>query len=132
MGARSRTESGVTGGWTGSRQRRFDQSLQRNTACSMLASEATGRLAHVPGYGPSTRFTQNGGRRMAGLIPEAYAPFAQSVFAALTQPGAVTNESRRGRGSMARGGALARPPPSLVSAGRAADLRTVQLAHFAL
>ena len=29
-----------------------------------------------PGYGPSTRFTSNGGPRMQGLIPEAYAPFA--------------------------------------------------------
>ena len=30
---------------------------------------------------------------MEGLIPEAYAPFAQSVFAAIAQPAAVTNES---------------------------------------
>lgn len=36
-----------------------------------------------PGYGPSTRFTANGGERMAGLIPEAYASFAQRIFAAL-------------------------------------------------
>jgi len=34
-----------------------------------------------PGYCPTTQFTPNGGARMAGLIPEAYAPFAQSVFA---------------------------------------------------
>ena len=46
-----------------------------------------------PGYGPSTRFTQNGGARMDGLIPEAYAPFAQRIFAAFTQPTAVTTES---------------------------------------
>ena len=46
-----------------------------------------------PGYGPSTRFTQNTGSRLEGLIPEAYAPFAQFVFAALTQPAAVTNAS---------------------------------------
>jgi NAD(P)-dependent dehydrogenase (short-subunit alcohol dehydrogenase family) len=46
-----------------------------------------------PGYGPSTRFTHNGGSRMDGLIPEAYAPYAQRVFAAFTQPTAVTNES---------------------------------------
>lgn len=46
-----------------------------------------------PGYGPSTQFTQNGGARMAGLIPEAYAPFAQHIFAAMTQPSAVTIES---------------------------------------
>lgn len=30
---------------------------------------------------------------MAGLIPDAYGPFAQSVFAAFTQPSAVTLES---------------------------------------
>ena len=46
-----------------------------------------------PGYGPSTRFTQNGAARMHGLIPEAYAPFAQRVFAAFAQPAAVTTES---------------------------------------
>ena len=46
-----------------------------------------------PGYGPSTRFTHNGGARMQGLIPEAYAPFAQHVFAALTQPTKFTTES---------------------------------------
>ncbi len=43
-----------------------------------------------PGYGPGTQFTTNGAQRMPGLIPEAYAPFAQSVFAALGQPAAVT------------------------------------------
>jgi NAD(P)-dependent dehydrogenase (short-subunit alcohol dehydrogenase family) len=36
-----------------------------------------------PGYGPSTAFTKNSGARLEGLIPEAYAPLAQSVFAAL-------------------------------------------------
>lgn len=46
-----------------------------------------------PGYGPSTRFTANSGTRLAGLIPEAYGPFAQSVFAAFTQPAAVTEAS---------------------------------------
>lgn len=46
-----------------------------------------------PGYGPTTRFTANGQQRMQGLIPEAYVPFAQNVFAALSQPGAVTQES---------------------------------------
>ena len=46
-----------------------------------------------PGYGPSTRFTTNGGQRMEGLIPEAYAPFAQRVFAAFGQPSAVTTGS---------------------------------------
>ncbi len=47
-----------------------------------------------PGYGPTTRFTSNSGSRMEGLIPEAYAPFAQRIFALLTQePAAVTTES---------------------------------------
>jgi NAD(P)-dependent dehydrogenase (short-subunit alcohol dehydrogenase family) len=44
-----------------------------------------------PGYGPSTSFAQNTGSRLDGLIPEAYAPLAQSVFASLGQgEGAVT------------------------------------------
>ena len=47
-----------------------------------------------PGYGPTTRFTSNTGSRMEGLIPEAYAPFAQRVFASLAQESAaVTTES---------------------------------------
>ncbi len=46
-----------------------------------------------PGYGPTTRFTSNSGTRMDGLIPEAYAPFAQQVFAAFSQPAAVTTEA---------------------------------------
>ena len=45
-----------------------------------------------PGYAPSTRFTANGAERMQGLIPEAYTPYAQSIFAALGQPAAVTTE----------------------------------------
>ena len=46
-----------------------------------------------PGYAPTTRFTSNGAQRMEGLIPEAYAPFAQRVFAAFGEPVAVTTES---------------------------------------
>lgn len=46
-----------------------------------------------PGYGPTTRFAANGARRMEGLIPEAYAPFARRVFEAIGQPAAVTTES---------------------------------------
>jgi NAD(P)-dependent dehydrogenase (short-subunit alcohol dehydrogenase family) len=45
-----------------------------------------------PGYGPTTRFAHNGGQRMEGLIPEAYAPFAQRAFATFMQPSAVTSE----------------------------------------
>jgi NAD(P)-dependent dehydrogenase (short-subunit alcohol dehydrogenase family) len=43
-----------------------------------------------PGYGPGTQFTANGAQRMQGLIPEAYASFAQAIFATLGQPSAVT------------------------------------------
>ncbi|MFM0499711.1 SDR family oxidoreductase [Paraburkholderia caffeinilytica] len=75
------------------------------TASKTAIEGFTGSLAHElrafnvrvklvePGYGPTTRFTQNGEARMAGLIPEAYAPYAQSVFAAYTQPAEVTTET---------------------------------------
>jgi short-subunit dehydrogenase len=43
-----------------------------------------------PGYGPGTSFTQNGASRMQGLIPEAYAPYAQRIFAAFAQTTLVT------------------------------------------
>lgn len=43
-----------------------------------------------PGYGPGTRFTENGGARMAGLIPEPYAPFAERVMTAFAEPKVVT------------------------------------------
>ena len=45
-----------------------------------------------PGYGPTTRFTSNGGQRMEGLIPEAYAPFTQRIFARFGQTTLVTTE----------------------------------------
>jgi NAD(P)-dependent dehydrogenase (short-subunit alcohol dehydrogenase family) len=46
-----------------------------------------------PGYGPTTRFTSNSGSRLEGLIPDAYAPFAQPIFAAFANPAAVTTEA---------------------------------------
>ena len=46
-----------------------------------------------PGYGPSTRFAENGGSRMDGLLPEPYAPFAERIFAGFARPTAVTKES---------------------------------------
>jgi NAD(P)-dependent dehydrogenase (short-subunit alcohol dehydrogenase family) len=59
-----------------------------------LALELEAFNVHVklvePGYGPGTRFTANGAERMQGLIPEAYAPFAQAIFASLGSPAAVT------------------------------------------
>jgi NAD(P)-dependent dehydrogenase (short-subunit alcohol dehydrogenase family) len=66
------------------------------TASLALELEAFGVRARLvePGYGPTTRFTSNTGPRMEGLIPEAYAPFAQHIFASLAQgPAAVTTES---------------------------------------
>lgn len=75
------------------------------TASKMAIEGFTGSLAFEleafnvnvklvePGYGPTTRFTSNGGARMEGLVPEAYAPFAERVFAAFAQPAAVTTES---------------------------------------
>ncbi len=75
------------------------------TASKSAIEGFTGSLAHElaafgvgvklvePGYGPTTRFTSNSGNRMEGLIPEAYAPFAQQVFAAFSQPLALTTEA---------------------------------------
>src|SRR5687767_12812883 len=76
------------------------------TASKMAIEGFTASLAHEleafdvrvklvePGYGPTTGFTKNSGTRMEGLIPDAYAPFAQRIFASLTQgPAAVTTES---------------------------------------
>ena len=74
------------------------------TASKMAIEGFTGSLAFEmeafqvrvklvePGYGPTTRFTSNGGARMAGLIPEAYADFAGPIFAAFAHPAAVTTE----------------------------------------
>ena len=44
-----------------------------------------------PGYGPSTNFTSNGRARTEGLIPTAYAPFAERIFSSLGRPTAVTS-----------------------------------------
>lgn len=75
------------------------------TASKMAIEGFTGSLAFEleafnvrvklvePGYAPTTRFTSNGGKRMEGLIPEAYAPFAERTFAAFANPAAVTLES---------------------------------------
>ncbi|MGN6225494.1 SDR family oxidoreductase [Pseudoxanthomonas sp.] len=45
-----------------------------------------------PGYAPTTRFAVNGEERMRGLIPEAYAGFANRVFAAFSEGGDFTRE----------------------------------------
>ncbi len=74
------------------------------TASKTAIEGLTGSVAHEldafnirvklvePGYGPTTRFTENGGQRMQGLIPEAYRPFADPIFTAFAKPGAVTHE----------------------------------------
>ena len=54
-----------------------------------------------PGYGPTTRFTSNGGPRMEGLIPEAYAPFAQPHLRCVCAAGRGDDRVRRGRGGVA-------------------------------
>lgn len=59
-----------------------------------LALELAGFNVQVklvePGYGPSTQFAANGSERMAGLVTEPYAPFAQQIFASLGDAMAVT------------------------------------------
>jgi NAD(P)-dependent dehydrogenase (short-subunit alcohol dehydrogenase family) len=44
----------------------------------------------VPGRSPETAFASNARPRMQGGVPEAYAEFAQSVFARMGQPSLVT------------------------------------------
>jgi NAD(P)-dependent dehydrogenase (short-subunit alcohol dehydrogenase family) len=75
------------------------------TASKMAIEGFAGALAHElksfnvriklvePGYGPTTRFTANGASRMEGLLPEAYAAFAQPILAAFAQVTMVTTES---------------------------------------
>lgn len=47
----------------------------------------------LPGYGPTTAFAVNGGERMQGLVPPAYAAFAEKVFAGFANVAATTRES---------------------------------------
>jgi NAD(P)-dependent dehydrogenase (short-subunit alcohol dehydrogenase family) len=75
------------------------------TASKMAIEGFTGSLAHEleafnvrvklvePGYAPTTRFTSNGGARMEGLFPDAYATFAKPILAAFAQVTTVTKES---------------------------------------
>ena len=75
------------------------------TASKMAIEGFTGSLAHEllafnvrvklvePGYAPTTRFAQNTGLRIADLIPEAYAPFAEPIFAAFAAPAMVTTKA---------------------------------------
>lgn len=75
------------------------------TASKMAIEGFTGSLAHElqafdvraklvePGYAPTTRFAHNTNVRIEDLIPEAYASFAQPIFAAFAKPAMVTRES---------------------------------------
>ena len=75
------------------------------TVSKMAIEGFTGSLAHElaafnvrvklvePGYAPTTRFAANGGLRMEGLFPEAYAAFATPILAAFANVTTVTSES---------------------------------------
>ena len=75
------------------------------TASKMAIEGFTGSLAHElaafdvrvklvePGYAPTTRFAQNTEVRIEELIPEAYASFAEPIFAAFAKPAMVTKET---------------------------------------
>ncbi len=62
------------------------------TECLDLKLAAFGIRARLvlPDRSPTTRFGDNARGRMAGTIPEAYAPLAQSIFAGWGEPGLVT------------------------------------------
>lgn len=75
------------------------------TASKQAIEGFTGSLAHElgyfgihaklvePGYGPTTRFTQNTGVNIMDLIPEDYAAFATPIFEAFGTPQATTKET---------------------------------------
>ena len=75
------------------------------TASKQAIEGFTGSLAHElaafgisaklvePGYAPTTRFSQNTDIRVEDLIPEAYAAFAQPIFAGFANPGKITTEA---------------------------------------
>ena len=75
------------------------------TASKAAIEGFTGSLAHElaafgvrvklvePGYGPTTRFAHNADVRVEDLIPEAYAAFAQPIFAGFANPAMVTRET---------------------------------------
>src|SRR5262245_8483523 len=75
------------------------------TASKMAIEGFTGSLARElaafnvrvklvePGYAPTTRFTSNGGARMQGLFPEAYAGFTKPILDAFAHVTMVTREA---------------------------------------
>ncbi|MCR6702059.1 MAG: SDR family oxidoreductase [Dokdonella sp.] len=62
------------------------------TASLALELEPFGIRAKLvePGYCPDTRFAENGAERMQGLVSAPYRPFAERIFAGLSQLSAVT------------------------------------------
>ena len=74
------------------------------TASKQATEGFTGSLAHElahfnigaklvePGYGPTTRFSQNTSVRVEDLIPEAYADFAAPIFEGFARPAMTTKE----------------------------------------
>jgi len=74
------------------------------TASKQAIEGFTGSLAHElgyfgikaklvePGYGPTTRFTQNTDIRVEDLIPVDYAAFAQPIFEGFASPSLTTRE----------------------------------------
>ncbi len=75
------------------------------TASKQAIEGFTGSLAHElahfgvraklvePGYGPTTRFSQNTEVRLEDLIPQTYADFAGPVLGAFASPALVTTEA---------------------------------------
>lgn len=75
------------------------------TASKMAIEGFTGSLDHElrafnvrvklvePGYGPTTRFSQNTDIRLEDVIPEPYAAFAQPILASFARPALVTTEA---------------------------------------
>ncbi|SMH56987.1 Short-chain dehydrogenase [Mesorhizobium australicum] len=75
------------------------------TASKLAITGFTGSLAHElgafdvrvklvePGYAPTTRFSQNTQVRVEDLIPQAYAAYAQPIFAEFASPALVTKET---------------------------------------
>lgn len=53
----------------------FTESLSYELACFGVRAKIV-----EPGYAPGTRFAANTGERLRGLVPEAYAPYAQQVM----------------------------------------------------
>ena len=68
------------------------EAFTASLALELEEFDVSARLVE-PGHSQATQFASNTGARMDGLIPEAYAPFAQRVLADFEQPAAVTNPS---------------------------------------